>query len=398
MNQAIVIENLSKEFRIPHEKRDTLKENVLNVFRKRTFENFQALQNLNFNVRRGEFFGIVGKNGSGKSTLLKIIAGIYQPTKGKIKVTGSIAPFLELGIGFQQDLTARENIRLNATLLGLTGKQIQQRFNDIAAFAEIENFLDLKIKNFSSGMRARLAFAIAREADADIYLCDEVLAVGDEAFQQKCLEVFKQWKNAGKTIVLVSHNPSLISEFCDRAVLLEHGKVAALGSAEDVLMHYHRDIIPAQERKPGGLGEGINDTDLRLYDVRFCSAQGEEKDSFKTGESIVARIFFEARKEIEKPVFGIAVHRADGTHISGPNTKTSMYEIKKVAPGKGFIECVLPNNYLLSGQYLFSVSCFDYSCAYPYDYLDRKFKFTIERNRDNQYGLVELPVIWRLRS
>ena len=398
MNPAIEVKDVSKKFLIPHEKRDTLKENVLNVFRKRIFEEFNALEDINLTVRRGEFFGIVGKNGSGKSTLLKIIAGIYQPSKGKIKVTGSIAPFLELGIGFQQDLTARENIRLNATLLGLTGKQIRERFKHIAAFAEIENFLDLKIKNFSSGMRARLAFAIAREADADIYLCDEVLAVGDEAFQQKCLEVFRLWKEQGKTIIMVSHNPGLISEFCTRAVLLEGGKVAAMGAAEDVLARYHRNIVPGADRVQGGLSHNFENSNLRLTEVRFGTAAGEEKSSFKTGESIVARIFFDAKKEITDPVFGIAIHGADGTHISGPNTKTSMYPIKKIAAGKGFIECVLPNNYLLCGQYYFSVSCFDYSCTYPYDYLDRKFQFTIERNRDNQYGLVELPVTWRLRS
>jgi len=191
-------------------------------------------------VNSGEFLGIVGRNGSGKSTLLKLIAGIYKPSRGNVRVHGRIAPFLELGVGFQPELSARENIIVNGTLLGLTRKQIKEKFNEIVKFAEIENFLDLKIKNYSSGMKARLAFAIAKEADADIYLCDEVLAVGDESFQRKCLEVFELWKKAGKTIILVSHNASQIEKLCSRAMLLDGGIVAMEGSPVQVIAEYHR--------------------------------------------------------------------------------------------------------------------------------------------------------------
>jgi ABC-type polysaccharide/polyol phosphate transport system ATPase subunit len=240
MEPAIVISSVSKTFIIPHERRDTLKENVLKIFKKKQYEFFKALDNVNLTVNRGEFIGIIGKNGSGKSTLLKMIAGIYRPSHGDITVNGDIAPFLELGIGFQPELTARENIFVNATLLGLSRKEIKKKFNDIVSFAEIENFLDLKIKNYSSGMKARLAFAIAKEANADIYLCDEVLAVGDEQFQQKCLNVFKDWKQEGKTIVLVSHNAGLIQQFCERAVLLEKGNVILSGATDLVLNEYHQ--------------------------------------------------------------------------------------------------------------------------------------------------------------
>lgn len=242
MTTAIQVRSVSKKFILPHERRDTLKESLIHVLKRRTYEDFHALDDINLSINKGDFIGIVGKNGSGKSTLLKIIAGIYKANKGDVKVIGTIAPFLELGIGFQPELTARENIIVNATLLGLSRKKIKERFDEMVKFAEIENFLDLKIKNYSSGMRARLAFAIAKEADADIYLCDEVLAVGDESFQNKCIEVFKDWKREGKTIVLVSHNSNQIKELCTRAVFLKDGRIIADGIPDLVIDRYHRGI------------------------------------------------------------------------------------------------------------------------------------------------------------
>ncbi|MBP7058737.1 ABC transporter ATP-binding protein [Candidatus Gracilibacteria bacterium] len=236
----IQVKNLNKEFLIPHQRRDTLKEGFIGLFKKSTYERFKALNNLSLQVAPGEFIGIIGKNGSGKSTLLKILSGIYQPDSGSVEVKGEIAPFLELGIGFQPELTARENIYLNGTLLGMTRKEINQRFDSMVTFAGVENFIDLKVKNYSSGMRARLAFAIAREANADIYLIDEVLAVGDESFQQKCLEVFRDWKKKGKTILFVSHNPGLIEEFCSRVILLDQGRILAEGKAKEVIEQYHK--------------------------------------------------------------------------------------------------------------------------------------------------------------
>lgn len=260
MPTAISVTGLSKQFVLPHEKRDTLKESVLHFLRGRglsrsgaagrgagtlggrTYEKFNALEDVNLQVEKGDFIGIVGKNGSGKSTLLKIIAGIYQAGSGEVEVEGRVAPFLELGIGFQPELTARENIFINGTLLGMTRKEIVRKFDDIVAFAEVENFLDLKIKNFSSGMRARLAFAIAKEADADIYLCDEVLAVGDATFQGKCIEVFKKWHLDGKTIVLVTHDSGRVRELCNRAVVLESGRLVFDGGAAEAMDEYHSHL------------------------------------------------------------------------------------------------------------------------------------------------------------
>lgn len=243
----ITIENLKKQFIVPHQRRDTLKESFLDVFKKKTYEKFEALSDINLKIEQGDFIGIVGRNGSGKSTLLKIMAGIYQPSGGSVVVEGRVAPFLELGVGFEPELTARENIFVNATLLGMSRKRILEKFREMVSFAEIEKFLDLKVKNYSSGMKARLAFAIAKEADADIYLCDEILAVGDEQFQRKCLEVFHTWKKQGKTIVFVSHNPAQVEDFCNRAVLIEDGKIINHGSPGEVLAEYHRRALTGQE-------------------------------------------------------------------------------------------------------------------------------------------------------
>ncbi len=393
---ALSVKNIGKSFLIPHEKRDTLKENFLGLLKKRSFEKFRALENISFQIRKGDFIGIVGKNGSGKSTLLKILAGIYSPDEGKLEVDGKIAPFLELGIGFQPELTARENIRVNATLLGLNRKQILEKFHEIVRFAEVEKFLDLKMKNFSSGMQARLAFAIAKEADADIYLCDEVFAVGDEAFQQKCIEVFEQWKKAGKTLLLVSHNPAFITRYCAKAVLLEKGKIAASGDAETVIDEYHRRIHleTKEQEKASDKPKEYIESDIHITDVRFFDRTGAETSHFKTGEPLTARIFYKIDKPVKNPVFGIAIHRDDGVHISGPNTRTSEYPIEEVKRD-GYLDCMINPNNLLGGRYVFTVSCFDYSCTRPYDYHDKKYTFSIDRNRENQYGLIELPVTWR---
>ena len=237
-NLAIKIENLNKEFLIPHRKITTLKETFLSFLKPKTYEKFSAVKNLQLELNHGEFLGILGPNGSGKSTLLKLIAGIYKPTSGKININGTIAPFLELGIGFQEELTARENISINATLLGLNRNHLKARFSHIVEFSGIGNFLDLKIKNYSSGMKARLAFAIAKEADADIYLCDEILAVGDAEFQQKCISTFESWKSAGKTILFVSHNPDLIQKFCNRAIIVHGGSIIFEGTPTETVKKY----------------------------------------------------------------------------------------------------------------------------------------------------------------
>ena len=200
----------------------------------------RTLDNISFEIQRGEFFGIVGRNGSGKSTLLKILAGIYKPDRGgKIQIHGRIAPMLELGVGFNLELTGRENVYLNATILGLTKKEIQERYEDIVRFAELENFMELQVKHYSSGMAVKLAFAVAAQIDAPIMLLDEVLAVGDFVFQEKCFNYFEECKRQGKTIILVTHNPQTMERFADRAMLIHQSHISVMGDPYQVLERYH---------------------------------------------------------------------------------------------------------------------------------------------------------------
>jgi ABC-type polysaccharide/polyol phosphate transport system ATPase subunit len=235
---AIETQELTKSFHLPHERRDTLREYFLHPLKRVDYERNVAVDGVSFEVEEGECFGIIGPNGSGKSTLMKLIAGIYRADAGKIRARGLLSPFIELGVGFDRDLTARDNVRINATLLGLSKRELARRFDDIVAFAELERFMDEKLKNFSSGMEVRLAYAIAIQVDFDILLLDEVLAVGDQAFQEKCFATFDQFRAEGKTIVFVSHDLEAIRHSCDRVLLLRNGIREALGTPEEALEAY----------------------------------------------------------------------------------------------------------------------------------------------------------------
>jgi ABC-type polysaccharide/polyol phosphate transport system ATPase subunit len=243
MAAAIEVAGVSKTFRIPHEHRTYFKEYFLHPLRRTTYEQNDALRDVTFSVEEGEFFGIVGPNGSGKSTLLRILAGIYVPDIGRVRVNGLLSPFIELGIGFDPDLTARDNIRINTTLAGLSRRQLDAKFDEILEFAELERFVDQQVKNYSSGMIMRLAFSIAIQIPFDILLLDEVLAVGDESFQQKCFAMFDRFKEEQKTIVFVTHQLDLMSRFCDRVLLLDNGVVRATGSPEDVVDAYREPAV-----------------------------------------------------------------------------------------------------------------------------------------------------------
>jgi ABC-type polysaccharide/polyol phosphate transport system ATPase subunit len=235
---AIEAAGLRKDFRLPHEQRTTFKEHFLHPLKRTRYDANTALAGVSFAVGAGEFFGVIGPNGSGKSTLLKILARIYRPTSGHVRVSGALSPFIELGVGFNPDLNARDNVWINGTLLGLTTKQLRQRFDDIIEFAELERFVDLKLKNYSSGMQLRLAYSIAIQVPFDILLLDEVLAVGDLAFQQKCFATFERMRDEGKTLVFVSHDLEAVAQYCDRTLLLENGVARAIGPTEEVIDLY----------------------------------------------------------------------------------------------------------------------------------------------------------------
>ncbi|MCA1829846.1 MAG: ABC transporter ATP-binding protein [Myxococcales bacterium] len=243
MASAIEVAGVSKSFLIPHEQRTYFKEYFLHPFRRTQYERNEALRDVTFSVEAGEFFGIFGPNGSGKSTLLRILAGIYVADAGRVRVNGLLSPFIELGVGFDLELNARDNIRINATLAGLTRRQLDARFDEILEFSELERFVDQKLKNYSSGMLMRLAYSIAIQIPFDVLLLDEVLAVGDESFQQKCFATFERFKVEGKTVVLVTHQLDLLKGFCDRVLLLEHGVVSAVGAPADVIDAPHEGAL-----------------------------------------------------------------------------------------------------------------------------------------------------------
>ena len=239
---AISVSSVSKTFLLPHENRTTLKEYFLHPFKRVDYERQRALSDVSFDVEFGEFFGVIGPNGSGKSTLLRILAGIYVPDTGTVRVNGVLSPFIELGVGFNFELSARDNIRINATLLGLTQSEIDARFDDIVGFAELERFVDQKLKNYSSGMLLRLAYSIAILVPFDVLLLDEVLAVGDQSFVEKSLATFETFRTEGKTIVFVSHDLATVSNVCDRALFLQHGRVAAIGPVDEVIAAYAESV------------------------------------------------------------------------------------------------------------------------------------------------------------
>ena len=305
---AVTVEHVAKTFRLPHRRYSTLKERALHPFSSSTFDELRAVHDVSFSVAQGEFFGIVGRNGSGKSTLLKCLAGIYNTDAGDVAVDGRMSPFIELGVGFNPELTARDNVMVNAIMLGLTRKQAKARFDEIIAFAELEEFIDLPLKNYSSGMTVRLAFAVTVEVDADILLIDEVLAVGDAAFQQKCYQQFEQLKRDGRTIILVTHDMSAVERFCDRAMLLDRGRARQIGGPHEIALAYN-------ELNFGRLVEGAPSADGRYGDqgaaeIRaawFEDDAGERIKELPQGRPCTICVDVRFHEAMEEPIFAFHV-------------------------------------------------------------------------------------------
>ncbi len=323
---AVAVHHVDKAFQLPHQQYHTLKERALHPFRKHTFDVLQAVGDITFEVAEGEFFGIVGRNGSGKSTLLKCLAGIYDIDSGDLHVRGRLSPFIELGVGFNMDLTARDNVMINAIMLGLTRQQARERFDDIIAFAELEDFLDLKLKNYSSGMTVRLAFSVAIQVDAEVLLIDEVLAVGDASFQQKCFAEFHRLKDEGRTILFVTHDMSAVERFCDRAILIEKGKMVELGEPAAIARRYNElnfGRTVHQLAEPGGddtVEERFGDRAATILDAWFENADGERIVEMAHGET--CRVCMEATfdERIEDPVFGFTLRNDVGATIFAATT------------------------------------------------------------------------------
>lgn len=265
---AIRVDNLVKTFKIPTEASSGVKQKLINVLKgKKGYREFTPLKGISFEVEKGEFFGIVGRNGSGKSTLLKTIAGIYQPNQGSVQVNGRLVPFIELGVGFNHELTGRENIYLNGALLGFSNQEVDVMYDEIVAFAELEDFMEEKLKNYSSGMQVRLAFSIAIRAKSDILLLDEVLAVGDEAFQRKCENYFRQLRKQKKTVILVTHSMGNVRKYCSRAMLIRDGKIVSCGNPDDVANEYSIENLYKKDKNASAVDESEGNKKSRVANL-----------------------------------------------------------------------------------------------------------------------------------
>ncbi|MGH7687384.1 MAG: ABC transporter ATP-binding protein [Candidatus Dormibacteria bacterium] len=400
---ALSASHVTKRFRIPLDKSATLKHRVVHMRSTSRYRPLLAVDDVSFDVHEGEFMGIIGRNGSGKSTLLKMLARIYRPTTGKVVINGKLSPFLELGVGFNPELTARENVLLNGAILGLARRDLSARMEEMLHFAELDQFADTKLKNFSSGMHVRLAFTVAIQANAAILLMDEVLAVGDARFQAKCLDVFNDYRRQGRTIVLVTHDLSSVELYADRAIMLEHGKVVEDGHAADVTARYHRLIGQLQDderRESGGSLVDLSDVrpsdsrwgsgDIRVQSVRFLGADGEPHVSFTTGEPMTIQITAEANRDVSDTIVGIGLHRADGSIIGGINTKLANVVVPQLRAGQGAVfRFKLDALRFLTGTYRATIGLHNESGSTVYDWLDQSFEFRVndDLGRPGQYDL-----------
>jgi ABC-type polysaccharide/polyol phosphate transport system ATPase subunit len=311
---AVAVASLSKTFSIPHQQATTLKERILHPRASARHKLLEALRDISFEVGQGEFFGIVGRNGSGKSTLLKCLAGIYAPTEGTVDVRGRLGTFIELGVGFNPELAARDNVMVNATMLGLSRKEAAAAYPRILEFAELEEFRDLKLKNYSSGMHVRLAFSTAIQIETDVLLVDEVLAVGDSAFQQKCYEQFQRLKDEGRTILFVTHDMNAVSRFCDRAMLLERGDVVAIDDPVAIGRRYHELNFNRGGRSEPAAGEERygDQAEAEIADVWFEQPAGARQEALLSGERADICLEIWTRETLRTPSFNVELRNEAG--------------------------------------------------------------------------------------
>jgi ABC-2 type transport system ATP-binding protein len=348
---AVSVKDVSKSFKLPHEKVDSVKSIFVNPFNRniRKFENQYALKNISFDVKKGEFFGIVGRNGSGKSTLLKLIAEIYQPTSGSITKKGKLVPFIELGVGFNPELTGRENVYLNGALLGFTKSEIDANYDSIVDFAELERFMDQKLKNYSSGMQVRLAFAVATKAEAEILLVDEVLAVGDADFQRKCFEYFRELKKKKTTVIFVTHDMSAVKEFCDRAILIEKSELVAEGRPDRIATKYSRMFMDEDESSKIDVNQSQR---WGSRDVFIQKVEVSPKKITDKSLPIEITVVVKAEKSVENPMVGFSIKNATGQIVIATNTKLQHIQTGILNKNDVITVSFSFPNYLSDGKYV----------------------------------------------
>jgi len=388
----VVLKEVYKSFKLPHEKRSGLKQTLLQ-FNKRGYERQHVLNDVSFEIKRGEFFGIVGRNGSGKSTLLKLLAGIYVPDKGTVHIGGSLVPFIELGVGFNPELTGRENVFLNGALLGFNRREVEAIYDDIVEFAELSRFMDQKLKNYSSGMQVRLAFSIAIRARQDILLVDEVLAVGDIRFQNKCYKTFRELKEEGRTIIFVTHDMSAVERFCDRALVLSKGKIEGIYKPQEAATLYEEMNATTTPTK-GGLSKTEKTHRWGSGEATIASIRVNGKDA---GEGVTVEqgkpleLTFTFEKKTDVPVtLGLAFYDSFGINLSGPNSLDY-----KLSSGNA-ITYTVPQLSFNPGTYNVRAVVFDQNAEKEYDHLEEAATFTVTtKQHRQQHGKVNLFGTWQ---
>jgi ABC-2 type transport system ATP-binding protein len=391
------VEGLEKTFRIPKHQVQTLKERALHPFRRTEYDELNVLRGVSFEIPSGEFFGIVGRNGSGKSTLLKCLAGIYRADTGTIRVAGRMSPFIELGVGFNPDLTARDNVVINAVMMGLTPGEARERFDDIMAFAELEQFVDMKLKNYSSGMQVRLAFAVMVQSGSEILLIDEVLAVGDAAFQQRCLDEFQRLRDEGRTIVLVTHDMTMVERFCHRAMLLTDGEIELIGHPHDVGRRYlERNFegyhaatgvrsghaTPAAERdQPPARAE--------ITDVWVEGADGARVDTLRYGDRLRIHATMEVSAHVREPVVDFWIDDDNESRILATSTLKLEREAEPLEPGDRLHLTFETRNALQDGRYHVGCSLLSGSAALDIVALVHRHKSFHSYGAEHVYGVID---------
>ena len=392
---AIVVDDVSKRYRLYHERNQSLKASLLRR-RRVSFEEFWALRGVSLEVEAGTTYGLIGENGSGKSTLLKCMARILRPDTGRITVDGKVSALLELGAGFHPELSGRENVFLNGSILGLSRKELDRKFDGIVEFAGLERFIDTPVKNYSSGMYVRLGFSVAINVDPDVLLIDEVLAVGDEQFQRRCSEKFADLRAEGKTIVIVSHALESVRNLCDQVAWVDGGVIRDIGVAGTVVDEYvgesHTDRVDDGER-----GSRWGSGEARVETIELLGPDGQPTTSVCTGDRVTVRLHYDALEAIPRPVFGLAFYSIDGIVVSGPNTRDAG-EVPEKIEGRGTVDFTVDPLLLLPGTYDLSVSLVDYSCLHQFDFRHHSFRFDVELGhpRETFGGLVSLNGQWKV--
>ena len=389
---VVVVENVSKKYRLYRERNQSIKVAIMRGGRAKV-DMFWALQDVSFEVHQGSTTGLIGENGSGKSTMLKCLARILRPDTGSVSVTGKMSALLELGAGFHPELSGRENVFLNGAILGLKQKELEAKFDDIVDFAGIGQYIDEPVKNYSSGMYVRLGFSVAINVEPDILLVDEVLAVGDEAFQRKCLERFADLKNSGRTVIIVSHSMGSVINMCDHVIWFKKGHKMADGDPRQVVEAYTGSIT-LSEHRPTETGDRWGSGEARIERVTLLDRAGRQTTRVGSGEPLTVRLWYTTSQPIERPVFSVSLQTLQGVVISNPTTREGG-EVPEKLDGSGWVDLVLDHFPILPGTYDITASLTDFTLAHPYDVRRNVLRMDVDRKGPVEVnGILSLGGRW----